>query len=114
MLKTVLILTLGVVLAVAVACGDDEPDEEAMAPTAAAAPTAAPTAAPAPTAAMAEMTELRIGTAIDPTHLDPISSSRAAAADSSPTSYTTGCTARPHDDQPDGRSGSELGQVVRR
>ena len=72
MLKTILILTLGAILAVTVACGDDEPEEEeAMAPTAAAAPTAAPTAAPAPTAAMMEMTELRIGTSIDPTHLDP-------------------------------------------
>jgi peptide/nickel transport system substrate-binding protein len=58
MLKTILILTLGAVLAVAVACGDDEPDEEeVMAPTAA----AAPTTAPAPTAAMAEQTEFRIG-----------------------------------------------------
>ena len=58
MFRTVLVLTLGIILTTAVACGDDEPDEEeAMAPTAA----AALPAAPAPTAAMAEQTEFRIG-----------------------------------------------------
>ena len=75
MLRSLFILTLGIVLVFSIACGDDAEEEATAAP--AATPTTAavvpvPTIAPAPVAvAVAESTVFRFGTALDPLQIDP-------------------------------------------
>ena len=69
MLRSLFILTLGIVLVFSIACGDDDDEEAApaAAPTTAA---AVPVSTTAPVA-QARSVELRIGSRLDPTFLDP-------------------------------------------